>query len=168
MFVDETWATTNMTPTRARAPCGQRAVGSAPRSARRTSTFVCALRADGLTAPVVLDGAINGAAFVAWVGQALAPTLRPGDVVVLDNLGSHKVRGVRSAIEARGARLRYLPAYSPDLNPIEQVFAKLKALLRKAAARSREALECAIGELLGRFSSAECARYIRHCGYTRS
>ena len=157
-----------MTPARARAPRGQRAIGFAPRSARRTSTFVCALRAEGLAAPVVLDGAINGAAFVAWVEQALAPTLHPGDVVVLDNLGSHKVKGVQAAIEARGARLRYLPAYSPDLNPIEQVFAKLKALLRRAAARSRQALECAIGELLGSFSPAECKRYIRHCGYTRS
>ena len=155
-----------MTPARARAPRGQRAIGFAPRSARRTSTFVCALRADGLTAPVVLDGAINGQAFVAWVEQALVPALRSGDIVVLDNLGSHKVTGVRAAIEAAGARLAYLPAYSPDLNPIEQLFAKLKAALRRQAARTVEALQAAMAEVLDRLQPDECARYLRHCGFS--
>lgn len=157
-----------MTPTRARAPRGQRAVGCAPRGARSTSTIVCALRAEGLVAPVVLNGAINGAAFVAWVEQALVPVLRPGDTVVLDNLGSHKAADARRAIEAAGARLAFLPTYSPDFNPIEQVFAKLKTQLRRRAARSFEALERAIGELLDTFSPAECQRYIRHCGYVNS
>ncbi len=117
---------------------------------------------------MVLDGAMNGAAFLAYVGQVLAPTLASGDVVVLDNLSSHKVAGVREAVEARGASLLYLPPYSPDLNPIEQAFAKLKALLRAVAARTVEALWAAIGSLLDRFSPAECARYLAHCGYPRS
>ena len=118
-----------------------------------------------MAAPCVLDGPINGQSFVAWVEQRLASELRPGDIVVMDNLGSHKVQGVRQAIEAAGAELRYLPAYSPDMNPIEQVFAKLKGLLRRTAARTMESLWQAIDALLDNFSAAECARYIRHCGY---
>ncbi|MDB5731539.1 MAG: Transposase of insertion sequence ISRm10, orfB C-terminus protein [Variovorax sp.] len=113
----------------------------------------------------MLDGPINGQSFVGWVEQMLAAELRAGDIVVMDNLGSHKVQGVRQAIEAAGAELRYLPAYSPDMNPIEQVFAKLKGLLRRTAARTIESLWQAIGALLDNFSAAECARYIRHCGY---
>lgn len=168
MFLDETWATTNMTPTRGRSLKGTRCVGRAPYGHWHTSTFVCALRSHGLRAPCVLDGPINGRAFRAWVEQALGPILHPGDIVVMDNLGSHKVAGVRAAIEARGAELRYLPAYSPDLNPIEQAFAKLKALLRRTAARTVDALWSRIGTALDQFSAAECEHYIRHCGYGRS
>ncbi len=122
-----------MTPTRGRSPRGRRCRGRAPYGHWHTTTFVCALRNAGLAAPCVLDGPINGQAFVAWVQQMLAPELCPGDIVVMDNLGSHKVHGVRQAIEAAGAAVRYLPPYSPDFNPIEQVFAKLKGLLRRAA-----------------------------------
>ena len=133
---------------------------------RKTTTFVAALRHDRITAPCVFDGPINGAAFRAWIEQALAPTLAPGDIVILDNLGSHKVAGVRAAVEARGAELVYLPPYSPDLNPIEQVFAKLKHLLRKAAARTVDALHDAIGKLLHEFSTQECRNYIANSGYS--
>ena len=165
VFLDETWATTAMTPTRGRSPRGRRCPGRAPHGHWHTTTFVCALRSQGLAAPCVFDGPINGAAFLAWVEQMLAPALRAGDIVVMDNLGSHKVAGVRQAIEAAGAQVRYLPPYSPDMNPIEQVFAKLKTLLRKAAARTRECLWHTVGSLLDRFPAAECANYIRHCGY---
>lgn len=168
VFVDETWAATNMTRRFGRSPRGVRCIGRVPHGHWHTTTFVGALRAQGLIAPLVLDGAINGAAFRAWVEQCLAPVLRAGDVVVMDNLGAHKVGGVRAAIEATGAELRYLPPYSPDLNPIEQVFAKLKALLRRTAARTQEARWHAVGQLLDQFSSAECSRYLRHCGYTQS
>lgn len=168
LFVDETWATTNMTPTRGRSPRGQRCVGHAPHGHWHTTTFVCALREQGLAAPLVLDGAINGEIFLAWVEQFLAPVLQPGDIVVMDNLGSHKVLGVAHAIEARGATLLYLPPYSPDFNPIEQVFAKLKQLLRRMASRTVESLWDTIGELLNAFSPTECSNYIRHCGYGQS
>ena len=168
VFLDETWATTNMTPTRGRSARGRRCRGRAPYGHWHTTTFVCALRQAGLAAPCVLDGPINGIAFVAWVEQMLAPELRPGDIVIMDNLGSHKVSGVRQAIEAADAQLRYLPPYSPDMNPIEQVFAKLKTLLRRTAARTQESLWSATGLLLDRFSPAECANYIRHCGYGSS
>ncbi len=157
-----------MTPPRGRSARGQRCLGHAPQGHWHTTTFVCALRQDGLAAPCVLDGPINGQAFVAWTEQMLAPELRPGDLVIMDNLSSHKVQGVRQAIEAAGAQLRYLPPYSPDMNPIEQVFAKLKTLLRKTAARTQESLWQAIGVLLENFSAAECAHYIRHCGYGNS
>lgn len=168
VFLDETWATTNMTPMRGRSPRGRRCLGRAPYGHWHTTTFICALRETGLVAPCVLDGPVNGSAFLAWVQQMLVPELGPGDVVVMDNLGSHKVCGVRQAIEAAGAQLRYLPPYSPDMNPIEQMFAKLKMLLRRAAARTQESLWQATGALLDRFSSAECANYIRHCGYGSS
>jgi transposase len=141
------------------------AVGGRPPHHWKTTTFLAALRHDGVSAPCVFDGAINGARFLAYVEQALAPTLRPGDMVVLDNLGAHKVKGVRSAIEAAGAELLYLPPYSPDLNPIEQAFAKLKALLRTAARRNVDALWRAIGHALDAFSPAECANYFAHAGY---
>lgn len=157
-----------MTPTRGRAPRGTRCIGHAPHGHWHTTTFLCALRSGGLVAPLVLDGAINGASFRAWVEQMLGPQLRAGDMVILDNLGSHKVAGVAEAIEARGARVCYLPPYSPDLNPIEQVFAKLKTLLRRAAARTVEGLWSTIGQLLDAFDPAECRRYIRHCGYAQS
>ena len=165
VFLDETWAKTNMTRLYGRAPRGQRLTGMAPFGHWNTTTFIAALRHDRIVAPMVLHGAMNGRAFRAWVEQSLAPTLAAGDLVIADNLGSHKVAGVRDAIEARGASLLFLPAYSPDLNPIEQVFAKLKALLRKAAPRDRDTLWKTIGASLNRFSSAECANYIRNCGY---
>jgi len=168
VFLDETWAATNRARRYGRAPRGQRALDAVPHGHWKTTTVVAALRADGITAPLVLDGAINGESFLAYVRQFLAPALRPGDVLVMDNLPSHKVAGVREAIEAAGATLRYLPPYSPDLNPIEQVFAKLKALLRSEAARTVEALWAAIGRLLARFPPAECARYLAHCGYAQS
>ena len=168
MFLDETWATTNMARRYGRAPRGRRALDAVPHGRWRTTTVVAALRADGIAAPLVLEGAINGQSFLAYVRRFLAPALRPGDVVVLDNLGSHKVAGVREAVEAAGATLRYLPPYSPDLNPIEQVFAKLKALLRDAAARTTEGLWAAVGQALRSFPAAECARYLAHCGYGQS
>ena len=148
-----------------RAQRGARVVAAVPHGHWKTTTFLAALRHDGLSAPCVFDGAINGARFLAWVEQALAPTLRPGDVVVLDNLAAHKVAGVREAIEAAGAELLYLPPYSPDLNPIELAFAKLKALLRTAASRTVEALWQGIGQALDAFTPAECARYLAHAGY---
>jgi transposase len=151
-----------------RAPRGQRLVASVPHGHWHTSTFLAALRHDAITAPCVIDGAINGDVFRAYVEQFLAPTLEPGDVVVMDNLGSHKVDGVRAAIEARGAQLLYLPPYSPDLNPIEQVFAKLKAILRSIAARTVDDLWSAIGTALAAFSPDECANYFANAGYLRS
>jgi transposase len=165
VFIDETWATTNMARRHGRARRGQRLVAAVPHGHWKTTTFLAALRHDRITAPCVFDGAINGARFCAWVEQALAPTLRPGDVVIMDNLGAHKVQGVREAIETRGARLLYLPPYSPDLNPIEQLFAKLKALLRSAATRTVDALWHTIGKALDAFSPAECANYLAHAGY---
>ena len=128
-------------------------------------TFLAALRHDRIDAPCVIDGPINGVLFLAWVQQFLAPTLKPGDVVVLDNLGSHKGQAVRRAIRAAGAHLLFLPPYSPDLNPIEMMFAKLKTLLRRADERSIAAVWNRIGTLLGEFTSAECANYLRHAGY---
>jgi len=167
VFLDETWATTALTRPRGRCPRGERLVCPVPHGRWRTTTFPCALRADGLVAPLVPDGAIDGPTFLARAEQMLAPTLSPGDIVVADNLGSHKVRGVREAIEARGASLLYLPPYSPDLNPIELAFSKLKRLLRTAAARTAGALEAAIGAAVGQFTPAECAGYLRRCGYAQ-
>jgi transposase len=165
VFLDETWAKTNMTRLYGRSPHGQRLIGFAPYGHWKTTTFLAGLRHDGIVAPLVLDGPINGAAFLAWVEQFLAPTLQPGQIVIADRLGSHKVAGVRQAIEARGASLMLLPPYSHDFNPIEQVFAKLKALLRKAAPRTRERLWRTIGEKLSSFSPTECLHYLKHCGY---
>ena len=139
--------------------------GKAPWGHWRTTTFVGGLRARGMTAPMVLDGPMNGPAFLAYVRQVLAPSLMPGDIVVLDNLAAHRIAGVRAAIEAVGATLRHLPPYSPDLNPIELAFAKLKGLLRKAAARTREALCAAIAQAIDAFTPAECSNYLRHDGY---
>jgi transposase len=165
VFLDETWAKTNMTRLYGRSPHGQRLIGFAPYGHWKTTTFLAGLRHDAIVAPLVLDGPINGAAFLAWVEQFLAPTLQPGQIVIADRLGSHKVAGVRQAIEARGASLMLLPPYSHDFNPIEQVFAKLKALLRKAAPRTRERLWRTIGEKLSSFSPAECLHCLKHCGY---
>ena len=151
-----------------RSPRGQRLVAAVPHGHWKTSTFVAGLRQDGIVAPFVIDRPMNGSIFRAYVEQALAPTLAPGDVVVMDNLSAHKVDGVRAAIEARGASLVYLPPYSPDLNPIEQLFAKLKALLRTAAERTVAGLWNALGRLLDRFNPSECANYIKNCGYRQS
>lgn len=157
-----------MTRLYGRAPRGQRAIGHVPNGRWQTTTFLAGLRHDRIVAPLVIDGPIDGTMFLAWVGQFLAPTLAAGDIVVADNLGSHKVAGVRETIEACGARLMFLPSYSPDLNPIEQLFAKLKALIRALAPRSREALFKAIGCALDQVSPAECANYLAHAGYGRS
>jgi len=165
VFIDETWAKTNMTRTHGRAPRGTRLVAKVPHGRWRTLTFLAALRHDRLDAPCVFDGPINGELFLTYVEQVLVPTLKPGDIVVFDNLGSHKGKAVRRAIRAVGAKLFFLPPYSPDLNPIEQVFAKLKALLRKAAARSVDATWQRIGSILPAFSTLECANYFANAGY---
>ena len=146
MFVDETWASTNMARRYGRSPKGERLVSPVPFGHWKTTTFVAALRADGLTAPTVIDGAMTGELFVAYVEQQLAPTLRPGDIVVLDNLAAHKRAAARAAIEAAGAEVRFLPPYSPDLNPIELAFAKLKHLLRSAGRRTIDALWAFLGQ----------------------
>ena len=151
-----------------RAPRGQRCVASVPRGHWQTTTFVGALRWCELVAPMVADGPMDGDMFRAYVDQCLVPVLRPGDIVILDNLSSHKVGGVREAIAAAGANLLYLPAYSPDLNPIEKFFARLKALLRKAATRSVEALWTEIGALLATVTQEECANYLASCGYVNT
>ena len=147
------------------APRGTRLRATAPHGHWRTLTFVAALRCDRIDAPCVLDGPINGRRFAAYVEQFLVPTLRPGDLVIMDNLGSHKGQAVRRAIRAAGAHLLFLPPYSPDLNPIEQVFAKLKTLLRKAAERTVEATWKRIGALLDQFTPQECSNYLRNAGY---
>jgi transposase len=165
VFIDETWAKTNMTRLRGWAPCGRKLLAKVPQGHWRTLTFLAALRCDRIEAPCVIDGPINGESFLAYVEQILVPTLRPGDIVIIDNLGSHKGKAVRRAIRAAGARLFFLPPYSPDLNPIEQVFAKLKTLLRKAAERTVEATWRRIGTLLDAFSPQECANYLRNAGY---
>lgn len=154
-----------MTRTHGRAPRGERVHAKVPHGHWKTLTFLAALRHDRIDAPVVIDGPINGQSFLAYVEQFLIPTLKPGDIVILDNLGSHKGEAVRKAIRAAGARLLFLPPYSPDLNPIEQVFAKLKTLLRKPAERSVEATWRRIGSLLDAFSSQECANYLTNSGY---
>jgi transposase len=154
-----------MTRTHGRAPRGERLVAKVPHGHWRTLTFLAALRHDRIEAPCVIDGPINGDSFLAYVEQVLVPTLRPGDIVVIDNLGSHKGKAVRRAIRAAGAKLFFLPPYSPDLNPIEQVFAKLKTLLRKAAERTVEATWRRIGALLKCFTPAECAKYLVNAGY---
>lgn len=154
-----------MTRLRGRSSRGTRCVASAPHGHWKTTTFVAGLRHDAISAPMVLDGPMNGAAFLAYVRTFLCPTLRPGDIVIADNLPSHKVFGVREAIEAAGAQIWYLPPYSPDLNPIEKMFSKLKALLRKAATRTVEALWSSIGELLDKFTARECANYFASSGY---
>jgi transposase len=165
VFIDETGTSTNMARQRGRAPRGKRLVAKVPHGHWKTTTFVAGLRSTGLTAPLVLNGAMNGDTFLSYVTQFLAPTLKPGDTVVMDNLSAHKVSGVREAIEAVGARLLYLPPYSPDFNPIEQAFAKLKALLRKAAERTVDGLWSRIASLIDAFRPAECANYLRHAGY---
>ena len=165
VFIDETWAKTNMTRLRGRALRGTRLVQKVPHGHWKTTTFVAGLRTRGLTAPLVVDGAINGDVFLAYVRQVLVPTLRSGDIVLMDNLSSHKKVGVREAIEATGAKLLYLPPYSPDFNPIELAFSKFKRFLRTAANRTVETLWQTCGQLIDRFLEHECRNYIRHCGY---
>jgi transposase len=167
VFLDETWAKTNMAPLRGWAPSGARLKANVPHGHWKTMTFIAALRHDRIEAPWLINGPINGERFRIYVERVLVPTLKPGDIVVMDNLGSHKGRAVRRAIRAVGAKLIFLPKYSPDLNPIEQVFAKLKHLLRKAAARTTETVCDSIGELLDAFTPEECANYLANSGYAR-
>ncbi len=165
VFIDETWTKTNMAPLRGWCRRGARLRAKAPFGRWTTMTFIAALRCDRIEAPCLFDGPINGEAFLAYVEGFLVPTLQPGDVVIMDNLGSHRGRAVRRAIRKVGARLLFLPKYSPDLNPIEQVFSKLKHLLRKAQARSYDALLNAAAHVLDAFTPDECAAYLRNSGY---
>jgi transposase len=168
VFIDETWVKTNMTRPRGRAAEGARLVCRVPHGHWKTTTFLAALRVTGLTAPLVVDGAINGALFRSWVEQHLAPTLRARDLVVMDNLNSHKVPGVREAIARAGAEIMYLPPYSPDLNPIETVFSKFKWLVRSQSRRTVAGLWQLCGEVSLQFHEPECRRHFRHCGYRYS
>ena len=165
VFIDETWTSTNMARRRGRAAKGERLRADVPHGHWKTTTFVGALRQTGMVAPMVLDGPINGLWFQTYVEQVLVPELRPGDIVIMDNLGSHKGAGVRAAIEAAGASLLYLPPYSPDFNPIENAFSKLKAMLRKAAERTVDGLWARIGALLPTFTPKECANFFAAAGY---
>lgn len=165
IFIDETWATTSMDRTRGRCAKGKRLRSPVPHGRWKTTTFVAGLRSTGLVAPFVLDGPINRDAFQAYVERVLVPELSPGDIVAMDNLGSHKGQAVREAIEAARATLLFLPPYSPDFNPIEMAFSKLKALLRKAAERTVDGLWSAIGRLLDAFEPKECANYFIAAGY---
>jgi transposase len=165
VFIDETGLDTAMVRRYGWGDGGARVRGAAPQGHWHTSTFVAALRQRGLTAPMVIQGAMDGACFKAYVKEFLCPTLAPGDIVVWDNLSSHQVAGVREAIEAVGATLKPLPPYSPDFNPIEQVFAKLKAGLRKAGERTVEALWDTLAKVMDQFTPAECENYLRGAGY---
>jgi len=167
VFIDETGATTKMARLRGRAPRGVRCRASVPHGHWKTTTFTAGLRLGGLAAPMIHDGPMNGAAFRAYVNQVLVPELAPGDIVVMDNLPAHKVTGVREAIEAAGADLLYLPPYSPDFNPIEMAFSKLKAILRKAATRTVPNLWQAIARALDAFTPNECTNYFAAAGYDR-
>jgi transposase len=166
--LDETSVKTNMVREYGRAPRGKRLVASVPHGHRKTSTFIGCLHEGGMVAPYVLDGAVNGALFVAYIEQQVVPNLARGDVLIMDNLPVHKAAGVRQALEAAGITLLFLPAYSPDLNPIEMVFAKTKALLRKAAIRTVDALWRALGKISQSLTREECVNYLRHCGYGQS
>ena len=156
---------TNMTRLFGRAPRGERVIGRVPFGAWKTVTFVAALRRDGMTAPMMIAGAMNGEAFLAYVEQCLVPTLKRGDIVVMDNVSIHKVEGVREAIKAASATLRYLPPYSPDLNPIELSYSAFKAFLRKCAERTEQALRRRIGQFVQRLSAEACANFFAHAGY---
>lgn len=166
VFLDEMGVNTKLTRLYGWGPRSERVIGTVPHGHWKTSTFLGALRSTGLTAPLVIDGAMTGDIFLAYVQQQLAPTLKRGDLVILDNLRCHHVAGVRAAIEAAGCQLMYLPPYSPDWNPIELLFSKLKSLLRKHGDRTIDELWQRLGELVPRFTPDECRRYIRHCGYT--
>ena len=166
VFIDETWAKTNMTRTRGRCPSGERLVAAIPHGHWRTTTLVAALGRRGMRCSMTLDGPVNRDAFEAFVDQVLAPSLAAGDVVVMDNLSSHKGPRVRDLIAAAGATLVYLPPYSPDLNPIEMAFSKLKQLMRSAAHRTVDALRSDVQRMLDRITPDDAANFIRHCGYT--
>jgi transposase len=168
VFLDETGATTKMARLYGWGPKSERVVSSVPHGHWQTTTFVGALRTTGLTAPLVIDGAMNGELFLAYIQQQLVPTLTPGDIVVMDNLSSHHRAGIREAIEAAGATLAYLPPYSPDLNPIELLFSTLKSRLRKHAERTRDSLWNRIGQLVAEFRPDECRNYLRHAGYSEN
>ena len=165
VFIDETGASTKMARLCGRSLRGTRCLAAIPHGHWKTLTVVAALRIDGLTAPTVIDGPMDGASFLAYIEQVLAPTLRKNDIVFMDNVRTHKIDGVAAAIHAAGAKLRYLPAYSPDLNPIEQAFSKLKAALRKGAARTVKALWKLVGKLIKTFAPEECANYVANSGY---
>lgn len=165
MFIDETGLSTKMARLRGRALRGERCRAGVPHGHWKTTTFTGALRLSGMTAPFVYDGAMNGTVFQAYVEQVLAPTLTPGDVVIMDNLPAHKAAGVRETIEGASAELLFLPPYSPDFNPIENAFAKLKALLRARAERTIQGLWAAVGSILNAFTPAECANYFSAAGY---
>ncbi len=166
IFIDETWAKTNMTRLRGRAPRGERLIDKTPHGHWRTTTLIAALGIEGVRCSTVVDGAIDGDLFEAFVEQVLAPQLKPGDLVVLDNLSSHKRQRTRERIEARGANLLFLPPYSPDLNPIEMIFAKVKHLLRSLGCRKREELWHAMQQVLDQVTGDDAANCFRHCGYT--
>ena len=165
VFIDETWIKTNMAPLRGWGKKGKRLLGFAPHGHWNTMTFIAALRCDGLTAPCVFDGPINGQSFRAYVDQLLLPTLKPGDIVIMDNLGNHKSKLVRDAIKSAGARLWFLPPYSPDLNPIEQTFAKVKHWMRMAQKPTIEEAWKHVGHIVGTVSPQECANYLKNSGY---
>ncbi len=165
VFLDETSVTTSMTRAYGRGPRGERVIGRVPFGAWKTFTFVAALRCDKMTAPMMIKGAMNGEVFVAYVEQCLVPTLKRGDIVVMDNVATHKVAGVREAIEAADATLRYLPPYSPDLNPIELSYSAFKAFLRKCAERTEDGLRRRIGQFVQRLSAEVCANFFAHDGY---
>jgi transposase len=165
VFIDETWVKTDMTPLRGWGPRGRRLKAYAPHGHWKTLTFIAALRHDRIDAPWVIDGPINGELFRLYVETVLAPTLSQGDIVIMDSLSSHKNKAARSAIRAKGAHLIFLPPYSPDLNPIEQVFAKLKHMMRKAQPRDVESTWRKVGKLLDLFEPAECANYLVNSGY---
>lgn len=166
IFIDETWAKTNMTRRTGRCPVGQRLVAHVPHGHWKTTTLIAALGIEGVCCSTVVDGAVNAEVFEAFVEQVLVPQLRPGDVVVMDNLSSHKRARTRQLIEDSGATLEFLPPYSPDLNPIEQVFSKVKQLLRGLACRTREALWQAMQPVLNQITVSDAANCYRHCGYT--
>lgn len=165
VFIDETSVKTNLTRLRGRAPIGERLVGDAPFGRWRTQTFVAGLACNGLIAPWVIEGAMNGAAFATYVETQLAPALQPGTAVILDNLSTHRNERAAAALRARGCWFLFLPPYSPDLNPIEQAYAKLKALLRKIGARTYDQLVAALGQICDLFTSEECLNFFRHAGY---
>jgi transposase len=167
VFIDETWTKTNMAPLRGWAPRGTRLRAKVPYGHWNTMTFLAALRVNRIDAPWLLDGPINGECFLHYVEMVLVPTLQPGDIVIMDNLGSHKAKAVRAAIRSAGAKLLFLPKYSPDLNPIEQAFSKLKHLLRKSAARTVDAVCHAIAQHLPSFTAQECQNFFAHAGYAQ-
>ena len=168
VFIDETWTSTSMVRLSGRCPRGERLIGYAPQGHWKVITFVAGLRQRAMVAPFVLEGAIDGPMFLAYVKQCVVPVLKRGDIVIIDNLPAHKVAGVREAIEAAGATLLYLPPYSPDLNPIEMAFSKLKAHLRKAAEHTITGLLRRIGRVVKTFTPQECRNFLRHAGYVQT